>query len=156
VILYRHFESKTDLYRAVLDRARRRLTQACGEDEFTQATVPSLLNAAADDPDAFRLLFRYAAREPEFSKEMSAFRANMAAIALRHLAEPIRDSAWAAWAAELAPTVVVEAITAWLEAGRPDPLLAAERVRQVLESVTRAAQGTSLPGPPLENRLKAI
>jgi AcrR family transcriptional regulator len=140
VILYRHFESKTDLYRAVLDRARRRLTEACGAGQFTQATVPALVGAAADDPDAFRLLFHYAALEPEFSDEMSEFRANMVAIAHRHLTEPIHDAAWANWAAELAPIVVIEAITAWLDAGQPDPPQAAERVRQLLEAVTTAAQ----------------
>ena len=143
VILYRHFESKTDLYRAVLDRARRRLSEACGEDQFTQATVPSLVNAAADDPDAFRLLFHHAAREPEFSDEMSEFSSNMVAIAHRHLTEPIPDPAWATWAASLAPAVVIQAITAWLEAGQPDPQQAAERVGQVLEAVTKAAR---LPG----------
>ncbi len=139
VILYRHFESKSDLYRAVLDRARTRLTEACGEGNFTQATVSALLGAAADDPDAFRLLFHHAALEPEFGDEMNDFRANMVAIAYRHLAEPIHDSSWAKWAARLAPIVVIEAITAWLEVGQPDPDKAAERVGQALEAVTRVA-----------------
>jgi AcrR family transcriptional regulator len=140
VVLYRHFESKTDMYRAALDRARRRLTEACGESQFTQATVPALVDAAADDPDAFRLLFRYAALEPEFTDEMTEFRANMVAIAHRQLSEPIRDPSWAQWAAVLAPVVVIEAITAWLDVGQPDRHEAAERVRQVLEGVTKAAQ----------------
>jgi AcrR family transcriptional regulator len=66
VILYRHFESKADLYRSVLDRAATRLGDSVGTDDFGQDAVPALVAAAAADPDGFRLLFRYAAREPEF------------------------------------------------------------------------------------------
>src|SRR5215467_14095310 len=57
VILYRHFESKTDLYRAVLERARSRLAAAVGTNNFTAQSIDDLLRAAADDPDGFRLLF---------------------------------------------------------------------------------------------------
>ncbi|MPZ14910.1 MAG: TetR family transcriptional regulator, partial [Chloroflexi bacterium] len=64
VIVYRHFESKADLYRAVLDRAQHRLVEATGAPSFTDASIDGLLAAAADDPDGFRLLFHHAAREP--------------------------------------------------------------------------------------------
>ena len=37
-ILYRHFDSKTDLYQAVLDSACGRLIASVGADEFTEAT----------------------------------------------------------------------------------------------------------------------
>src|SRR5215472_15857916 len=49
VILYRHFESKTDLYRAVLDHACLRLAEAVvdDDDEFTAASLDALLDAAA-------------------------------------------------------------------------------------------------------------
>jgi AcrR family transcriptional regulator len=42
VLLYRHFESKTDLYRAVLDRAIARLTAAVGTRDFTYASIDAL------------------------------------------------------------------------------------------------------------------
>src|SRR6266511_3679956 len=63
-ILYRHFESKADLYRSVLKRAKERLDVATGAPEFTEASIDALLAAAADDPAAFRLLFHQAAKEP--------------------------------------------------------------------------------------------
>src|SRR5436190_14269858 len=66
VLLYRHFDSKADLYRAVLERACHRLEESVGRDEFDEHAIPALIRSAAADPDAFRLLFRYAAREPEF------------------------------------------------------------------------------------------
>ena len=140
VLLYRHFESKTDLYRAVLDRAVARLTAAVGIRDFTWASIDALLGAAATDPDGFRLLFRHAAREPEFRQQMDRFHRGMVATARRELARVISDRAWAQWAAQLAPVVAVEAVLAWLDAGQPDPDQAADRIRQALAGVISAAQ----------------
>lgn len=138
-ILYRHFDSKADLYRAVLDRARARLAAAARGPDFTAASIDGLLSAAADDPDGFRLLFQHAAREAEFRDEMDRFRAEMVSLAHRQLVRAIRDRAWARWASELAPTVAIEAVLAWLDAGQPDPGEAAERVRQAIYGVIEAA-----------------
>jgi AcrR family transcriptional regulator len=139
VILYRHFDSKADLYRAVLDRARARLEAAAQGPEFSAASVDGLLAAASDDPAAFRLLFRHAAREPEFREEMERFRSEMVALAHRQLTRAIRDRAWSRWAAELAPTVAIEAVLAWLDAGQPDAEHAADRVRTAIMGVIEAA-----------------
>jgi AcrR family transcriptional regulator len=140
VLLYRHFESKTDLYRAVLDRAVARLTAAVGTRDYTYASIDALLRAAAEDPDGFRLLFHHAAREPEFRQQMDRFREAMVATARRELAKVIGDQAWVQWAAQLAPVVAIEAVMAWLDAGQPDPERAADRVRQALAGVVGAAQ----------------
>lgn len=139
VILYRHFDSKADLYRAVLDRARARLAAAAHGPDFDAASVDGLVAAAAEDPAGFRLLFEYAAREPEFRDEMERFRAEMVALAHRQLSRAIGDAAWARWAAELAPTVAIEAVLAWLDAGQPDPEHAANRIRQAIMGVVEAA-----------------
>lgn len=138
-ILYRHFESKVDLYRAVLDRARTRLAAATESPEFSAASVDGLLAAAADDPGGFRLLFQHAAREPQFRAEMDRFRVDMVTLAHRQLSRVIGDRVWAQWAAELAPTVAIEAVLAWLDAGQPDPEEAAGRVRQAINGVIEAA-----------------
>jgi AcrR family transcriptional regulator len=140
VILYRHFDSKTELYRAVLDRVCGRLAVTVGERDFTASSVDALVGAAAEDPAGFRLLFQHAAREPEFRADADQFRAGMVAVSQRELAGRIPDRAWARWAAQLAPTVAIEAITAWLDAGQPDPDQAPERVRQALNGVLQAAQ----------------
>jgi AcrR family transcriptional regulator len=140
VILYRHFDSKTDLYRAVLDRVCARLIASVGTRDYTPDSVDVLVGAAAADPAGFRLLFQHAAREPEFRAEADQFRAGMVAVAGRELAGTIPDRAWAAWAAHLVPTVTIEAICAWLDAGQPDPDQAPERVRQALNGVLQAVQ----------------
>jgi AcrR family transcriptional regulator len=140
VLLYRHFDSKTDLYLAVLDRAMKRLTAAVGTRDYTYASIDALLGAAATDPDGFRLLFHHAAREPEFRQQMDRFRKGMITTARRELARVIGDRAWVQWAAQLAPVVAIEAVMAWLDAGRPDPDQAADRIRQALAGVISAAQ----------------
>jgi len=145
VILYRHFESKTDLYRAVLDRACERLVAAVGEGRYTPASIDALVGAAAADPAGFRLLFRHASREPEFRNEMDQFRDNMVAVARRNLAETISDGPWASWAAQLAPTVAVEAVMAWLDVGQPDPDDAPEKIRQALAGFIPAARSQEGP-----------
>jgi AcrR family transcriptional regulator len=139
VILYRHFDSKTDMYRAVLDHACSRLAVAVGEDEFTPTSLDALLGAAAEDPYGFRLLFHHAAREPEFRAEVDRLRAGSVDIARRYFAEVIPDRAWAIWASQLAPTVAVDAVIAWLDAGQPDRDRAAERILHVLAAITDAA-----------------
>ncbi len=139
-ILYRHFDSKTDLYRAVLDRACTRLADAVGTANFTAASIDALVGTAAADPDGFRLLFHHAAREPEFRAEMDRFHTAMVTVARRELAAMIPNRPWAAWAARLAPTVAVEAVMAWLDAGQPDRDQAAQRIGQALDGIIRAAQ----------------
>jgi AcrR family transcriptional regulator len=140
VIVYRHFESKADLYRAVLDRVCTRLLEACGEGGFTEDTLAALVAVAAEDPDGFRLTFQYSAREPEFADETRELRAGMTATARAELGDRVRDRSWAAWAAQLCPTVAIEGIIAWLDAGQPDPQEAAERIRRTVDAVIRAAQ----------------
>jgi len=81
VILYRHFESKADMYRAVLDRACTRLAETVGTGDYGEDAIAVLVRAAAADPDAFRLLFRHAAREPEFRDQADALTAASAEVA---------------------------------------------------------------------------
>jgi AcrR family transcriptional regulator len=107
VILYRHFASKADLYRAA-------------------------------DPAAFRLLFRYAPREPEFRDVVDTYRSTATEIAHRNLAD-ITDDRWRSWAAELLPTLTTDAVIAWLDAGQPDPDQAAVRIRRIVDAVISAA-----------------
>ena len=71
---------------------------------------------------------------------MDQLRAVSVAIARRQLAGLIRDRAWTRWAAELAPTVAIDAVIAWLDAGQPDPDKAADRIGGVLASIVKAAQ----------------
>jgi AcrR family transcriptional regulator len=137
VILYRHFASKSDLYRAVLDRACTRLADTVDTDNYDEGTIPVLLRAAAADPDGFRLLFRHAAREPEFRDVIDTLQSTSIEIAQRHLRIP--DGPWRQWAARLVPTVTLEAVIAWLDTGQPDPDRAADHIGRAIQAVIQAA-----------------
>jgi AcrR family transcriptional regulator len=139
VILYRHFASKADLYREVLESCLARLRESVGVDDFDDASIPALVRAAAADPDAFRLLYRYAAREPEFRDIIETLYESGTEITRRHLAD-ISDDRWRNWAAHLLPSLTTDAVIAWLDAGQPDPDQAAIRIRQIVDAVIHAPE----------------
>ncbi|MFI6331885.1 TetR/AcrR family transcriptional regulator [Micromonospora chersina] len=153
VILYRHFDSKTDLYQAVLNRMCARLDANVEEPVggFTDASIDGLLQAAVESPAGFRLLFQHAVREPEFKERIEKFRADIIAAAYLQTSGVVPDEALARWSAQLAPVVAIEAIIAWLDAGQPDPANAATRVRQAVMGVIGAAVSSdvhcTLPNP---------
>ena len=69
-IVYRHFESKEALYRAVLDGAVQSLkAELARARQMSQsgAGIRALLAVGRAHPDALRLLLVHAAREPEFA-----------------------------------------------------------------------------------------
>ena len=140
MILYRHFDSKADMYRAVLDRACARLAETVGTGDYGEDSRATLIRAAAADPDAFRLMFRHAAREPEFRDYADALAAASAEVARRELTRQIPAGPWLDWAARLVPAVSTEAVLAWLDAGQPDPGQAAQRISLVIDGAIRAAK----------------
>jgi AcrR family transcriptional regulator len=154
VILYRHFDSKADLYQAVLDRMCARLEAHVDEPVrgFTDDSVDGLLAVAGESPDGFRLLFQHALREVGFKERIEKFRADIAEAAYLQIRQVVPDSRLACWAAQLAPAVAIEATIAWLDAGQPDPEHAAARIRSVVLGVVEAAVATdptaSLPAIP--------
>ena len=141
VLLYRHFDSKADLYRAVLDRACARLEASVGSSDYDEGSIAALLRAAAEDPDGFRLLFRHAAREPDFRDVVDGMQAMSAEVTRRELAAVIPDGPWLDWAVQLVPTVTLEAVIAWLDAGQPESDRAADRIALVVHSAIQAARG---------------
>jgi len=142
VLLYRHFDSKSELYRAVLDRAYARLEHQVTADADG---IAALVSAAAADPEGFRVLFRHASDETEFSDVSDAFAATSAEAAHRGLTKVIPGGAWNQWAARLVPTVTAEAVLAWLEVGQPDPNTAAKRITKAVQGVIDAARLATSP-----------
>ncbi|MGW4126237.1 TetR/AcrR family transcriptional regulator [Nocardia sp. NPDC004711] len=135
VILYRHFASKAELFRAALQRAYTRLGDAAGTKTLDGTSIPALLSAAAADPDAFRLLFRYAPREPEFRDVTELAQSHGAMLTRRYLADATPEGPWQTWAAQVIPTFILEAIIAWLDAGQPDPDDAAIRISRAVAAL---------------------
>jgi AcrR family transcriptional regulator len=122
LIVYRHFESKEELYRAVLARVSDRLAAnfagALESERPGGVGARSMLVTAREDPDGFVLLWRHAAREPQFADYAAAQRAQAVAVA-RSLRGPDGDEVFERWAAEAIVSWLVESVLSWLEVGDP-------------------------------------
>jgi len=123
LIVYRNFESKEELYRAVLERVSTRLAE-----EFTAAVADlteqgwatrSQLTVAREDPDAFRLLWSHASREPDFAEYAEEFRRGAVEFADSLVGEAIDDPLLRRWITKMTVAYVVSATLAWLEDGDP-------------------------------------
>lgn len=121
LIVYRHFESKQALYEAVLAGARATLEARLARPGAIGSygpTTDAMLDAARADTAAFRVLWRHAAREPEFTHHTDAARDLMTELAADAQA-PIVAAMQAGWAARATATFVVDAVLAWVEDGDP-------------------------------------
>jgi AcrR family transcriptional regulator len=123
LIVYRHFPAKRDLYDAVLEKVARRLAEEFSAQvrpgRVAQGSVAAMLSVARENPCGFALLWRHAAREPEFSEHADAIRAQVVAGAETLLGGRARLGASKRWAAATLVAFLVEAVLAWLDLGRP-------------------------------------
>jgi AcrR family transcriptional regulator len=121
LIVYRHFASKEELYRAVLQRVSDRLAEEflsrMSRTDRRGIGAGSLLTIAREDPDGFSLLFRHAAREPQFAEYAHEHRLR-AVLAARGMLQPVfGDTALLGWGSETVVSYLVESVLYWLEFG---------------------------------------
>jgi len=126
LIVYRHFDSKEALYEAVLERVSARLAEEfvaglAREPGGRGVGVRTLLTVAREDPDGFVLLWRHAAREPQFADYAHRFREQAVDLARTVLgrAQTPGDRRLRNWQAELVVSFLVDAVLHWLEEGSP-------------------------------------
>jgi AcrR family transcriptional regulator len=124
LIVYRHFESKDELYRAVLTQVAGRLRA-----EFEQGVARAeggyrpgiatrgMLTVARENPDGFRLLTRHAMREPQFAAIARHFLAGASAISAAIIGDMIPDPVVKAWAGEVMVDYLVQSVLSWLDVG---------------------------------------
>ncbi len=123
LILYRHFDSKEALYSAVLERVHGRFTEefiAGIEERRALSAIKALLVVARENPAAVVLLWRHAAREPQFAAYAEAFRERTvdfarALLRVAGFSGRLRER----WAAETLVSFVFDALLHWLEEGSP-------------------------------------
>jgi AcrR family transcriptional regulator len=121
LIIYRHFASKEGLYRSILEQVFEHLGRALR----TELARPSrsglgartLLTVAREDPAAFTLLWRHAAREPQFAAYAAELRAVSVTVVRQLSALDTGDELLDAWRAETLFGWLVEATITWLERG---------------------------------------
>jgi AcrR family transcriptional regulator len=123
LILYRHFETKEDLYRAVLqevfERMGEELEAGLAGSQRRGLGARVLLTVAREDPAAFTLLWRHAAREPQFAGYAQELR-SISAEVLRQFVELDQEDVLGVWMGETLFGWLVEATLRWLELGDPE------------------------------------
>ncbi|WP_426512723.1 TetR/AcrR family transcriptional regulator [Dactylosporangium sp. McL0621] len=129
LIVYRHFNSKRELYLAIITQVRQRLANVPRPTAPVQpedglaairhatATLAATFAVARELPDAFRLLHRHAPREPEFAEHAALHGGTVEAEAML---AGIDDPLIRGWMARIISKTVDEAFLDWLDAGDPD------------------------------------
>jgi AcrR family transcriptional regulator len=120
LIVYRHFDSKEALYRAVLEQVFSRqasLFVASIRDGLqASGSTKVLLTVAREFPDGFRLCWRHATREPQFADYAHSLR-DIAVSAVREVFASLVAAPYAEWAAQTVFDHVVDAVLNWLDHG---------------------------------------
>jgi AcrR family transcriptional regulator len=126
LIVYRHFDSKEELYRAVLQRVFDRHAEefVAGLQQHSPRAIGagSHLTVAREWPDGYVLLWRHAAREPQFADYAAELREQAVDAARTLLAStgPTGDKLLERWGAETMVGFIVEAVLCWLADGEPE------------------------------------
>jgi AcrR family transcriptional regulator len=123
LIVYRHFESKSELYAAILEQVTDRLVgewRAVTDDEHAAgAAVPTLLTVGRELPDGFRLLFVHARREQEFVEYADRIRLLQLRLADHLLRELLPEGPFREWVVTMTIDYLVSAVLEWLDVGDP-------------------------------------
>jgi len=147
LIVYRHFDSKEQLYRAVLgnvaEQLRTQLATWPDSQGYGLGARP-LLEVARDDPHGFRLLWRHATREPEFASEAEALRTE-ALQSARTALDGLIAPELLEWAAHAVLGYLVEAVLAWLDHG--DPARDEQLIAAINRSLRSGVRGWSDASP---------
>ena len=118
LLLYRDFTGKKQLYQSVLARTGQRIRDQVPA-VASAATLRAMVDVGRSDPDGFILLFRHAAREPEFAGYATDL-ADWARTMVAELMRPVEpDPVMRRWAAEMATSIAFEGILTWLQYGDP-------------------------------------
>lgn len=144
-IVYRHFDSKEELYRAVLDDARKAIRHELKADrQVGPGSITELVDAARRDPDRFRLLFDHARREPDFASYYEDFADTSAQYVRDALPHGYNTPHVTEFVAHLTIRHLYETILLWLDHDQPtSPHSLAETIRSAAAAITQSLAQTS-------------
>jgi AcrR family transcriptional regulator len=123
LIVYRHFGAKEDLYRAILqqvfDRLGEELESGLAAGASRGLGARTLLAVAREDPAGFTLLWRHAAREPQFAEYAAELRSVSVDVVRKIAALDRGDPLLDRWMGDALFGWLVEGTLTWLEHGDP-------------------------------------
>jgi AcrR family transcriptional regulator len=124
LIVYRHFESKEELYGAVLDSVSARMADgwraAVAQVPLVRgATVRAFLQVARDDPDGYRLLVFHAPREAQFEKQAFGYWEMAVAGTDGLIGQWVTEPAMREWVVHSVMGYLLHSVLLWLQIGDP-------------------------------------
>ena len=120
LIVYRIFETKDALYRAVLEQVITDHAESFSPDNPEIADigiVRVVLGVARRHPDGFRLLWRHAAHEPDFAADAALFKVFANDYAATLLRSVVADDVLRHWASATLVAHLYDGICGWLDTG---------------------------------------
>ncbi len=123
LIVYRHFESKEELYDVVVAETADLLILAFKETEHERqghVAVAALLSVARRDTNGFKVLWQHATREPQFAAHADGFRRPAVAFVRTLLTRDGLTGTRLTWAAETMLSLAIDAVTHWVELEPPE------------------------------------
>jgi AcrR family transcriptional regulator len=118
LIVYRHFDSKEELYDEVVAETAELLVKAFRNSDKQlegQVAVAALLAVARQDAHGFKVLWQHATREPQFAAHADGFRGPAVAFVRTLLTRAGLSGTRLTWAAETLLSFAVAAVTHWVE-----------------------------------------
>jgi AcrR family transcriptional regulator len=126
LLIYRIFQTKEHLYRAVLSSVTDEFVAEFAELDLAEirrrgGIVRIMLEIARRHPDAFRLLWRHAAHEPAFATFSDRFRTVLARYSenVVTLSGRAIDARMMRWCATSLAAHLLEGMSSWLDHGDP-------------------------------------
>jgi AcrR family transcriptional regulator len=123
LIVYRHFDSKEELYDEVVAETAQLLVDALKASEQEpggQVAFAALLDVARRDPNGFKVLWQHATREPQFAAHADGFRGPAVAFVTTLLARAGLADTRLTWAAETILSFAIDAVTHWVAIEPPE------------------------------------
>ena len=123
LIVYRHFDSKEELYDEVVSETAELLKKAFRNSSLEhegQVAVGALLVVARQDPNGFKVLWQHSAREPQFAAHADGFRDLVLAFVKRLLTRAGLKGTRLEWAAETVLSFAIDAVTHWVDLEPPE------------------------------------
>jgi AcrR family transcriptional regulator len=153
-IVYRHFDSKEGLYRAVLDDTRAAIRSELQADlQVGPGSVAGLIHAAQRNPDRFRLLFGHVRHEPDFATYYEGFADASAQYVRDALPAEYNTPDVTEFVALLITRQLFDAILLWLDQDQPTtPEALADAIRASAAATTNSLARKTLSRPASSTR----
>jgi AcrR family transcriptional regulator len=136
--LYRHFDSKREIYLAIIqdfgDRMHHDPSPSHNERGLKDYLGP-LIAIAQSEPDAFRLLFRHAVREPAFREQANALHLLRQTFIENGLKSLLPDQQDRHFAAALLRDTIISLLLTWIDNGLPQPDRMPDLITKVIQTI---------------------